>query len=409
MTDGHARGVDAKSWALALAGLALTQIIGWGSTYYIPAVIDDRLSRDLSMSREFVFGGVTVMLVIGALAGPFIGRLIDRLGAGRILCLGSAVMALGLAVLSMSTGSFTYFAAWVLLGIGVPTGLTIPAIALLSNRAGNQARVVIGTLLLFTGMTATIAWPVTSWLTHLLGWRGMCIVFAILHIVVCLPIHLGLARSARLAPKAMAAATGPASAAADGIVPPLMRRAALILMALTFSLQGFVSWGLSLQLISVFEGFGMSTAIAVAIAALVGPAAVFARLIEVGLGHLVSPLLSMVIGSIILPVSFLILLAGTHDTASATAFVIIWSAGNGLVSIARATLPLALFGARGYGQLLGQLSLPQHMTFAIAPIVFAALIDRAGLGVSLWFAMLCELAACATLAALIMLTRGRPA
>jgi len=404
MMGGAPAGTGSESrYFLAIAGLAITQMIGWGTTYYLPAVVDDRLAAELGLSRELVFAGVSVMLAVGALAGPGVGRLIDEIGAGRVLTAGSAVIALGLVVLSMSSSAATFYPAWVLLGIGVPTALSIPAIAKLTEISGLRARRAIGTLLLFTGLSASIAWPITSYLSDTVGWRMMCLLFAATHLVVCLPIHVWLNRVRR----DQFRRDGETASTVDreGLVQPRWRRHALLLTALLFSLQGFVSWGLSLQLISIFEGFGIGTTTAIAVASMMGPAAVIARMAEVAFGHRGPPLFSVIIGTFVLPLSFALLLVGPRNGEWALAFVLVWSASNGLMAIARATLPLLLFGPSGYGELLGKLSLPQHLVFAVAPLAFAAMIDRAGLDIALWVATVCEVLACLALVVLLQMVR----
>ena len=403
MNDERSARPSSRLQNRAIAGLAITQIIGWGTTYNLPAVIDDRLSADLGLSRELVFAGVTVMLVMGALTGPGIGRLIDRLCAGRILTAGSSIIAIGFVVMSMATGAATFYPAWILFGIGVPTALSIPAITKLTEISGAGARRAIGILLLFTGLSASIAWPITSWLVGLLGWRMTCLVFAAAHLLICLPIHYWLIYVT--ATDRAASGAGARVIDREGLVKPIWRRAALRLTALLFSLQGFVSWGLSLQLISIFEGFGIATAMAITIAAMTGPAAVAARITEVFFGDRGPPLLSVIIGTLVLPLSFALIIAGPRNAHWALLFVLVWSAANGLMSIARATLPMVLFGPNGYGELLGKLSLPQHLVFAAAPVFFAALIDRAGLDAALWVATVCEVLACVALLGLISMVR----
>jgi predicted MFS family arabinose efflux permease len=385
---------------LMVAGLGATQTIGWGTTYYLPAVLVDPLIGDLHLSRDGVFGGVTVMLIVAALVGPRAGRLIDRLGPKPLLCAGSLVLAAGLALLAAGRSPGTYYAAWAALGLGVPTGLTIAAHAALVRLSAARARRSIGTLMLFTGLASTIFWPITSSLVHTVGWRPTCFLFAALHLLVCLPIHVLLPYRPGEPAAAEETPTGRPSSAPG--LSPADRGKALALVAVAFSLQGTVSWGLTLHLISLFAASGMPVALAVGIAALIGPATVGGRFLDMVLAGRVSAFKCALGALMLMPVAFLILLGAGGSTAAAMVFVLLWGGANGTFAVARATLPLALFGSGEIGRLLGLLSLPQNLFYAVSPLLFSAAIERAGPAAALEFGLVCVVLACA---AMLMLAR----
>jgi predicted MFS family arabinose efflux permease len=322
-----------------------------------------------------------VMLLVGAAIGPPAGVWIDRLGPRRTLCAGSPILAASLTLLAMAQGPAVYFLAWAGIGLGVPTGLSIAAHAALARAAPSTARRAIGTLMLFTGLASAVFWPVTSFLVGSIGWRPTCLIFAALHLVVCLPLHLALPATSVAPPPQPSPAepnsTEPAPAA-SWTVSPAQRRTALYLLAGTLSLQGFVSWGLSLHLISLFQSFGLSAATAVLVASLTGPVTVAIRILDIQLGKWLHPLVVAGGALAVLPFTFLLLLFAHSSTASVAAFTILWSAANGIISVARATLPLTLFGAEGFARLMGWLSLPQNMAYALAPLAFSAIIERSG-------------------------------
>ena len=135
---------------------------------------------------------------------------------------------------------------------------------------------------------------------------------------------------------------------------------------------------------------GASLAAAVVAGALVGPAQVGARLLEYGFLRRLHPLLSARIASLLHPVGAVVLaIAGAP---SAAAFGILHGAGNGILTIAKGTLPLALFGPHGYGERQGLLMVPARIAQAFAPLLFGFCLDRWGAG-ALWLSGALSLAA----------------
>jgi predicted MFS family arabinose efflux permease len=385
---------------LTVAGLGATQTIGWGTTYYLPAVIVDPLMQDLHMSRDGVFGGVTAMLIVAALIGPRAGKLIDRLGPKPLLCAGSLLLAAGLALLALGRSPGIYYAAWAALGLGVPTGLTVAAHTALARLSAARARRSIGTLMLFTGLASTIFWPITSTLVHAMGWQATCFLFASLHLLICLPIHALLPhRPSELVGTSGERVERPAAAPTIG---PAARGKALALIAVAFSLQGTVSWGLTLHLISLFAASGMTTTAAVGVASLMGPATVGGRLVDMVLAGRVSTFKCATGALLLMPLAFALLMAADGSMLSALAFILLWGGANGTFAVARATLPLALFGGGEIGRLLGLLSLPQNLFYALSPLVFSAVIEQAGPAAALELGL-----ACVVLASVAMLMLAR--
>ncbi len=190
MTDALPSPADSVRLLPLAAPLAVTQMIGWGTTFWLPAVMVGPLTRDLGIAPEAVFGGITVMLLVGAAAAPRFGRIIDRSGSRWPMACGSLVFAAALAVLSQATGLAGYVAAWMLIGLGTPLALTQAAAAAMSQLAGPRARQGIGLLMLLGGFSSSIFWPLSAFLDAQIGWRAMCLVFAALHVLVCVPIHL---------------------------------------------------------------------------------------------------------------------------------------------------------------------------------------------------------------------------
>jgi hypothetical protein len=366
---------------MVMAILSLGQIVGWGTTFYLPAVLAEDIARDLGTSRQGVLLGVTLMVAIGAVLSPTAGRLMDHYGAGPFLPMGSLLIAAGLIQFAAAASPASALVSWTLFGAAMPSSLSLAALTLITQVAGSDARRSIAVMMLFTGMASSVFWPITGALNATLGWRGAMAVFAAANGLLVLPLHGVLAHLARGRAWGEDTAAMPA-AAAKAAPPPLpegpLRRRASALLVLAFSLQGLGSWGLPLNVIAIFEHLGVASAAAVGIAALNGPATIAARLAEVAFGDRLPPIITTLIVTTLIPVAFLVLAAPIDPALAALAFTLLWFGANGVMSILRATLPLTLLGATGYGLAMGRLSLPQNLAFAAAPALYAAAFQGLG-------------------------------
>jgi len=363
-----------------LCGLALTRIIGWGSTFYSPSVLVGALDREIGLNVEIVFGGITILLITGALVAPAIGRVLDREGTRRSMCIGAVICAFGLAVLSLAQGPVSYLASWFVIGLGHAMSLANTGNVTISQLMGDRTRRVIGLMMLVTGLASSVFWPLTATLMNAFGWRMTLVIFAAMQLVIVLPIYAAIPRYRHApAPEARPAnAQGAAAAGEHGSVAAHSRRAAFWLVALAFSASGLVSWGLPLHLITLFQEAGLTQGEAVWVAALSGPATLAARAIDATFGERLPAEKVALFGLLLGPVLCLALPLVPVTITAAAIFVSLFSAALGVISIARATLPLALFGRNGFASMLGKLTVPQNMTFAAAPLLFAVMVERLG-------------------------------
>ena len=112
---------DRRLMLTAVGGLGITQIIGWGTTFSSLTIFGTTIGVDLNFSREVVFGGITMMLLVSALLAPRVDRLVDSKGARPIMIAGSATAALAMIALAFTHGIVTYLLAWVLVGVAMAT------------------------------------------------------------------------------------------------------------------------------------------------------------------------------------------------------------------------------------------------------------------------------------------------
>ena len=385
--------------------LGATQTLAWASSTYLPAILAAPIARDLDVSRATVFGAFSISLLVMAAAGPLVGRAIDRAGGRNMLMWSNLVLAAGLVTLGMAHHVLMLFAAWCILGAGMAMGLYDAAFAALVRIYGTDARRPITGITLIAGFASTVGWPLSAYMDAEIGWRTACFVWAALHVLIALPVNWKLipavavtvaGRAAPAAPGAAApvsAARGTAADAAtsDGadrnIATPsatapdrAVRRRRFALLGIYFASTAFVTSAYASHLPGLLTVMGAGAAGAVFAAALLGPAQVAARLVEFGIisRYKVHALVTARVATALHPLACVLLAAFGGPPMLAAVFALLHGAGNGMITIAKGTLPLALFGPAGYGLTQGWLGVGARVMQAAAPYAFGLVLDGWG-------------------------------
>jgi len=370
--------------------LGTAQTLAWASSYDIPAILAGPMARDLGLAASSVFGAFSAALVFSALLGPVVGRAIDARGGRDVLAASNLVLACGLCLLAAAPGPALMLAGWLVLGAGMAMGTYDAAFATLAGLYGRAARAPITGITLLAGFASTVGWPLSALFEAEFGWRGACLAWAGLHLLLGLPLNRFLVPQAPPPAPAEAAPTVGGEAA-----PP---RRAMPLLAFVFAATWFVTGAMAAHLPVLLQAAGASTAGAIAAAALLGPAQVAARIAEFGLLRRCHPLVSARLAALGHPLGAAALVV--FGAPAAMGFVVLHGMGNGVLTIAKGTLPLAVFGPAGYGARLGWLGAPARMLQATAPFLFGLLLESAGVGMALALTAGLSLAACAALLAL---------
>jgi len=387
-----------------VTALGSAQTLSWASSYYLPGVLATPMARELGVAVPTVHLAFSLALIVSALVGPAAGRAIDRRGGRPVLLSTNVLFALALTALASAQGPWGLFAAWVLIGLGMGCGLYEAAFASLVRLYGQDSRNAITGITLIAGFASTVGWPLSAWMETQWGWRGACLGWAALHLVLGIPLNLIVPRARPLpGPSADEALSTPGAAPATPLAPepsattqPGELRSA-VLLAVVFALVWFISTAMATHLPALLQASGATLAAAVAIGALVGPAQVAGRLLEFGLLRRIHPLLSARLAGLAHPVGVLVLMAlGGPGSA---AFALLHGAGNGIMTIAKGTLPLVLFGPAGYGARQGWLMMPTRVAQALAPVLFGLALQRWG-AQAMWISAALGLMAFAALMAI---------
>jgi MFS family permease len=368
--------------------LGVTQTLAWATTYYLPAVIVGPAAATLHRSTTELLVGYSWSLLVAGLVSPRVGAWIELHGGRGALATGTVVMAAGLLVLAAWPSLLGWYVAWSMIGAGMALGLYDAAFATIGRLLGLQARPAIVGVTLLGGFASTIGWPAGVALVHHFDWRATVMIYAAVQLAVNLPLILTLIPRATPVVAPVRTDAAPAKTGGnDGVF-------ALILLGTFFCMRAAISAIVSVHALTLLHGVGLDAVAAVGVAALFGPSQVFGRVLEWTFGRWIDPLTGSWMGAILLPLGVVALLLG----GPAAGFAVAYGMSNGILTISRGTLPMFLFGPRGYATRLGRLALPQLLTQAVAPTAAAPLVLLlpastifAGLGAAAVVALLCLL------------------
>lgn len=371
MNDGSGSvRAENRSRHVVVTGLGLTQILGYGTSFYLLAVLAAPIRVETGWSLPEIAAGLSIGLLVAGIAAPVVGRLIERFGGRPVLTFGSLCFAAGLAGVGLSTSVIGYCAAWCVVGLGMAAGLYDAAFSALGRWYGLKARPLITTVTLWGGFASTLCWPLSAYLVSASGWRATCLVFAAMHLVIAAPVHFWLMPANGNRPAAHAEPK-----AAGEIV---RQRMLFCLIAASLMLASIIVTIISVHMIPVLEGYGYSAAAAVALGALIGPSQVAGRFAELALGSRLHPVWSTLLAGMMMAAGVALL---TFRLEYAAIAIVAYAMGAGVSYIVRGTLPLVLFGSDGYATLMGKLVVPSLIAQASAPWAAALALSHWGNGV----------------------------
>jgi predicted MFS family arabinose efflux permease len=354
--------------------LGATQILAWGSSYYLLAVLAEPIAGSTGWPLAWVVGGLSLGLVTAGLVSPRVGDSIERHGGRPVLAASAALLALGLVGLALAPSLPIYIASWLVLGTGMGAGLYDAAFSTLGRLYGQRAPRAIATLTLFGGFASTVCWPLSSMLVSEFGWRGACLIYAGIHLAVVLPLYLcALPREPKRHGATSAPRDSPTRKSRGKGPMPAGSMLLFMLLAATITVSSMISTVVSVHLLSILRARDIALAAAVALGALIGPSQVGARAIEMLISRYHHPIWTMVASTIFVAFGVGALWGGLPIISMA---LVAYGAGIGIESIARGTLPLALFGEDRYPAIMGRIAMPSLIAQALSPSLGALLMER---------------------------------
>ena len=376
---------------ISVNALGITQITAWGTSYYCLGVLAKPIAAETGWSISTIFLGFSVALVTMGLISTSVGRLIDRIGARSVMSIGTVIVSAGLLGLSQVRDVASYMAAWLVIGVGMRCCLYDAAFAALVQVVPSRGRAAISYLTLYGAYASTVFWVIGHYLNEAYGWRGTLLIFAAINLVVCLPLNwLGLSRR-EPATEAGGRPRRPRAAQDGPALEGRRRMVGIALFALIMSLNGFVFGVVSLQLVPLLEAAGLAGAAAVWVASLKGHGQFGGRLVEIFFGRNLKAMTVARIAIGVLPPALLLLMLARGEFWLLVAFTLLLGASQGVITIVRGAVPLALFGTQGYGAVLGLIATPILLVNAFSPALFALIVDQVGWQNALYALLACSI------------------
>lgn len=349
--------------------LGINQALTWGMSFYLPAILAQPAAEALGVDTIAILGAYSWSLVVSGLCAPRVGKWIDRQGGRGALLASIVIIAAGQAVLAGSTGMVMWYSGWTIIGFGMSMGLYDAAFATVGALLGREAGPTITGITLIAGFASTIFWTLGAALIGTLGWRGLMALYVGIMLAVNLPMVWALVPHVRgRGATAALSATGPAEDE-----PPRAGTFAAICLAGFFTLRWLITAAISVHILTLMQGIGLPLAQAVLVGAMIGPGQVAGRIAEWTIGNRIGLLTRARAGALLFPLGAVVLFVG--GPGAAIAFALLYGMSNGILTINRGTLPLAMFGPRGYATMLGWFALPVQLAQALAPTLSAPLVD----------------------------------
>lgn len=371
---------------LLVPALSVTLIISWGSLFYAFAMLMQPVRHTLHWSAELTVGAYSLALVTWGLCTYPVGRIIDRWGGRQAMATGSVLAGSLFIVLGQVQSPWAFYAVW--LGLGVAMALTLyePAFAVMVAAHPGDYRRRIGLLTLTGGFASTVFWPLTHGLVGAIGWRHTVLVFGVLHLLVCAPLHwFAVPATGRPRLAAHGHSTPPEAAPPANAARSLLGEPAFWLMGLCFMAFGFVTAAMAVHVVPLLASRGLAPGAAIALAAMIGPMQSSGRLAEILIGPRLSPLTLGRATVWLIPLGMLALLFAADLPGLFYVFIALYGAGLGLITLVRATTPAEIFGRARYASVSGALGGPAILARAAGPYAATAMLSAfAQVDVVLW-------------------------
>ena len=356
-------------------GLGITQIMGYGTLFYAYAILLPEMAGDLGLSLSGIFGVLSLALFFGGAAAPLAGILTDRFGGRKVMTFGSVVAGVGLLLLPLVSDRTELFFAILLVeaaAMFVLYPVAFASVARLDLAIPAQRSITVITL--FGGVASTIFWPLTLWLYNEVGWQTSWAILGLAYLVVAVPIHwlaLSAPERGETAPTQREAEDWPELQGSD-------RAKGMLWMIVSFMFSGYLIGAVMTLWVTNVQDLGHSAAMAAAAGAVIGPFKTVGRFLDLLVTRNLHPMNTYLFSLALILSGFLTIIALGFTWPGLMLAAALYGMGDGIKTIARGTMPLALFGHKGYGARLGWITFGSMALNASAPFFFAWLTESYG-------------------------------
>jgi MFS family permease len=386
MRDGM-RGAFYGWWIVAASFLILLITVGTG--LYAPPVFLVPLEDHFGWSRAAIAGGASVAAVTAGLISPFVGGLIDRYGARKVMTAGALVMGGAFVSMGLIRSLWHLYALNVAGALGIACVAWIPNQTLISNWFDRKRGLAMGITLAGIGFGGFAMASLAGILVDRIGWRlafaslGCLILLLVVTIVIAVvrsrPADLGLLPDGGpVDPHGAPAAEGGEARELMGLdLSESIRTGALWVLFAVHLLWTFGSMSIIGHLAAFLTDQGFEAPIA---ARSYGSAILISVLGRVTFGVSSDRYSKRAIMSAAMVIQALavVFLFGEHSLAALAAFLFLFGMGLGGGSVLIPLLVGDFFGLRAFGKILGLLMIAATLGAAVGPVVTGRIFDLSG-------------------------------
>ncbi|WP_096512466.1 MFS transporter [Pseudomonas izuensis] len=345
----------------------MLQVLVWGGSFFLMAVMADPIMKETGWASQWVYGALSLSILVSAVLAPLISRLIARYGGRLVLASSGLGVAIGLFMMANATSLPFFLLAWAVIGIGMALGLYEALFATLGSLYGERAGAAITGITLISGFATTLSWPAVALLIEYVGWRSTCLAYGLMLVLTVAPLYIWVL------PGGSVSLTKKDALYDENLS---INQRVYWLLTMIFALGAVIMTAISVQLISLLQGQGYSLAAAIGFSALLGPSQVGSRVLQV-FSRKRHPIWTTLISVVFVAIGLLIVTIAPATTALG---LVLYGAGNGLRAIVRGLLPLTLMSPTHYVLLMGRMARPSLIGQALTPLAGGYFLQAWGAG-----------------------------
>jgi MFS family permease len=379
---GHTLTAPYYGWVL-VGMLGVTEAISWGVLYYAFSVFLTPMETDLGWSRGETTGAFSLALVLSGVAAIGAGRWLDRHGARALMTAGSCIGVVLVVAWAAANTLLVFYVVWAAIGMVMATVLYEPAFAVVTVWFDRRRVRALTVLTLIAGFSSTVFLPLSAWLVEVQGWRPALVTLAAILAVGTIPAHALLLRrrpeDLGLHPDGQSSPRGATDGPARTSLTPgaALRDPTFRWVTLSFCLSTAVAFGAQVHLVPILLERGFSPILAATLAGSIGAMQVLGRVLMTPFAGRVSLRSLSVVVLAIQPIALTVLLL-VPELAGVIAFIVLFGAAKGCLTLVRPAFVADLYGPAHYASIAGVFAFAVTLAQATAPLGAGAAYDAIG-------------------------------
>jgi len=361
-----------------------------GCGFYSFSLFVTPLQTDMGWGRGEIMTGLTVYLLTSGLASPFIGRIVDRIGATRVMTTGALLAGIGLILISLVTELWQFYSAYLFTGLGMAATGMVSVTTVISNWFVKRRGTAIGIMSAGLGAGGLVLAPIIGgYLIPELGWRLTYRVLAgivwtliplILTVIKTRPSDIGLQPDGeKYVHVDTTNVAGNSSLTGLSLITAL-KTPTFLLLAVSFFTHGFSEIGVLQNQVPYLEDTGVPIAMA---SGILGGVGLFSTIGKFAFGWLCDRLhpryvCAIGLGFQVIGTVILMNIGPESPAAVLWLFAVLFGLGVGGWLPTMSMLVSTNFGLVAYGAIFGVITFFQSSGGSVSPLTAGYMYDMTG-------------------------------